>query len=239
MKSSYFQFQAFRVRQSHSAMKIGTDGVLLGAWTQLSEACETVLDIGTGTGLLSLMLAQRYVHLSLHAIEIDAGAAEEAQFNFEQSPWHKRLQLEQVDFITFTALKNRVFDHIVCNPPFYQNGYPIKNDQRNLARNHSSLPLAELFQGIASLLSARGGCSLVLPITQEKEVMALAQLHGLLLHRYTKVRGHATAPFKRMLIEFGRVERTAVFHELTLEVTRHQRTPEHQALVEAFYLPQP
>ena len=238
MKSSYFQFQAFRVRQSHSAMKIGTDGVLLGAWAQLPETCKTVLDIGTGTGLLSLMLAQRYAQISLHAVEIDAAAAEEAQFNFEQSPWHERLQLEQLDFVTFSAQKNRVFDHIVCNPPFYQNGYPIENDQRNLARNHSSLPLTDLFQGIASLLSAAGSCSLVLPIAQEKDVMALAQAHGLLLHRYTKVRGHATAPFKRMLIELGRVEQTTVFDELTLEVTRHQRTPEHQALVEAFYLPQ-
>ena len=239
MKSSYFQFQAFRVRQSHSAMKIGTDGVLLGAWAQLSEACETVLDIGTGTGLLSLMLAQRYAHLSLHAIEIDASASKEAQYNFEQSPWNERLQLVHADFVSFAAKKKLTFDHIVCNPPFHQNGYPIKNDQRNLARNHSSLPLTDLFQGIASLLSARGSCSLVLPIAQEKEVMALAQLHGLLLHRYTKVRGHETAPFKRMLIELGRVERTTVFDELTLEVTRHQRTPEHQALVEAFYLPQP
>ena len=84
MKSSYFQFQAFRVRQSHSAMKIGTDGVLLGAWAQLPETCKTVLDIGTGTGLLFLMLAQRYAQISFHAIEIDAAAAAEAQFNFEQ-----------------------------------------------------------------------------------------------------------------------------------------------------------
>ena len=119
MKSSYFQFKAFRVRQSHSAMKIGTDGVLLGAWVQLLESCKTVLDIGTGTGLLSLMLAQRYAQISLHAIEIDAAAAAEAQFNFEQSPWHERLRLEQSDFVTFSAQKNLVFDHIVCNPPFY------------------------------------------------------------------------------------------------------------------------
>ena len=219
-------------------MKIGTDGVLLGAWVQLLESCKTVLDIGTGTGLLSLMLAQRYAQISLHAIEIDAAAAAEAQFNFEQSPWHERLRLEQSDFVTFSAQKNLVFDHIVCNPPFYQSGYPIENDQRNLARNHSYLPLTDLFQGIGSLLSATGSCSLVLPIAQEKDVMDLAQSHGLLLHRHTKVRGHATAPFKRMLIELGRVEQTAVFDELTLEVVRHQRTPEHQALVEAFYLPQ-
>ena len=90
-------------------MKIGTDGVLLGAWAQLSETCKTVLDIGTGTGLLSLMLAQRYAQISLHAIEIDAAAAEEAQFNFEQSPWHERLQLEQLDFVTFSAQKKPCF----------------------------------------------------------------------------------------------------------------------------------
>ena len=238
MKSTYFQFQEFSVRQSHSAMKIGTDGVLLGAWSQLPKASARVLDIGTGTGLLSLMLAQRFANVVIDSIEIDTSAAAEALFNFEQSPWRERLNIEHTDLVSFSAQKSLAFDHIVCNPPFYQNSYPIKNDQRNLARNHISLPLTDIFQGVTTLLSKRGSCSLVLPIEQEKEVISLARSKGLFLRRCTKVRGHVAAPFKRILIELGRIDQKTVFDSLTLEIARHQRTPEHQTLVEAFYLPQ-
>jgi len=220
-------------------MKIGTDGVLLGAWIKLKESCRSVLDIGTGTGLIALMIAQRYSTVDIHAIDVDTAAAAEAHFNFKNSPWSNRLHVTATALEEFSSRTNNRFDHIVCNPPFYRKGYPINNQQRNLARNHAALPLKSLFQGMQQLLLPQGSCSLILPVEQAEEATELAGIHGLYLSRVTKVRGHATADFKRVLLAYSRTKKVTQSTTLTLELSRHERTLEHQALVDSFYLPKP
>lgn len=219
-------------------MKIGTDGILLGAWAHIEKSSSQVLDVGTGTGLISLMLAQRYSMIDIQAIEIDAFAAEEAKFNFDASPWKNRLLCLTSSLNEFSAKTQKKYDHIICNPPFFQNGSSIKNVQRNLARNQASLPLDELFEQVNNLLVNTGTFSLIIPIAFEKEASALASRNRLFLKRKTKVRGHSLAKYKRVLLTYSRIKESIHENELTLEISRHERTPEYQALVDNFYLPQ-
>ena len=219
-------------------MKIGTDGILLGAWAHIEKSSSQVLDVGTGTGLISLMLAQRYSMIDIQAIEIDAFAAEEAKFNFDASPWKNRLLCLTSSLNEFSAKTQKKYDHIICNPPFFQNGSSIKNVQRNLARNQASLPLDELFEQVNNLLLNTGTFSLIIPIVFEKEASALASSNRLFLKRKTKVRGHSLAKYKRVLLTYSRIKESIHENELTLEISRHERTPEYQALVDNFYLPQ-
>ena len=219
-------------------MKIGTDGILLGAWAHIEKSSSQVLDVGTGTGLISLMLAQRYSMIDIQAIEIDAFAAEEAKFNFDASPWKNRLLCLTSSLNEFSAKTQKKYDHIICNPPFFQNGSSIKNVQRNLARNQASLPLDELFEQVNNLLLNTGTFSLIIPIAFEKEASALASSNRLFLKRKTKVRGHSLAKYKRVLLSYSRIKESIHENELTLEISRHERTPEYQALVDNFYLPQ-
>lgn len=242
VKDSYskFQFKEFAVRQRDSAMKIGTDGVLLGAWTTFAKDTTTVLDVGTGTGLIALMLAQRFSSISIDAIELDLRAAQEAQYNFDQSPWRDRLQCVPSSLKEYALNAGKLYDHIVCNPPFYSGSYTIEERRRDQARNQLFLPLDQLFEGANQLLSDTGSLSVILPIVQKEVAMTEAVKNGLFLSHFTAVKGTATTAVKRALLLFTRqklfsCERTS----LTLEVKRHQRTEEHQKLVKAFYLAKP
>jgi tRNA1Val (adenine37-N6)-methyltransferase len=239
MDASFFQFQQFAVRQRDSAMKIGTDGVLLGAWSEIDSSAKKVLDIGTGTGLISLMLAQRYPEITIDAIELDQAAAGEATFNFAQSPWAKRLNCTAKSLQDFREVSLFIYDHVICNPPFYQGTYAIKDVGRDQARNHAFLPLIELFAGIGQLLSSQGSCSVILPIEHKKMATHEAEKNGLYLSRFTAVKGNETAPVKRALLSYSRLANSCESTVLTLEIARHQRTKTHQELVADFYLPKP
>lgn len=239
MKSSFFHFQQFSIRQKDSAMKIGTDGVLLGAWTEPLTDDTAFLDIGTGTGLISLMLAQRFPKVKIDAIEVNAAAASEAQFNFMNSPWSNRLTASQRSVQNHVLSSEKKYDHIVCNPPFYQGAYPIKSGARDIARNNANLPFSVLFKSINTLLTATGSCSLIIPFTAFEDVLNEAKNNQLFLFRSTKVKGNETATYKRILLSFSRKEKAPVEDELCLEISRNKRTPAHQELVKAFYLPLP
>ena len=236
MDSSFFQFKQFAVRQRDSAMKIGTDGVLLGAWSKIDPQATNVLDIGTGTGLIALMLAQRFPAILIDAIELNHAAAEEAKFNFSQSPWSTRLKCTAISLQDFSKNASVTFDHIICNPPFYQGAYEIKELARAQARNHTFLPLAALFAGMDQLLSYRGSCSMILPIEYKTMALQEAEKYSFYLDRFTTVRGIKTAPEKRALLAFSRVQKSLESTELTLEISRNQRTQAHQELVDSFYL---
>lgn len=235
MKSPIFHFQQFAIRQQDSGMKVGTDGVLLGAWARVEATAKKVVDVGTGTGILALMLAQRYPGITIEAIDINPMAAAEAAENFAQSPWSKRLNCEALSFSDFIDKSNASYDHIICNPPYYLGNNRILAKERNQARNTSYLPLEALFKGFQKLLTPQGQCSLVLPSDREKEAAEWAAKVGFYLFRKTKVRGNQSAPFKRVLLTFSKVQTSCTVTELTLEVSRHQRTLEHQRLVDAFY----
>ncbi len=237
MKSSIFRFQQFAIRQQDSEMKVGTDAVLLGAWVLLNGSVKRVLDVGTGTGILALMLAQRFPKITIDAIDVNENAAAEAAYNFEESPWSYRLSCQAESFLDFLKQTNVFYDHIVCNPPYYLGNDHISEEGRNQARNTSYLPLEVLFKGFQKLLSSKGKCSLVLPSDRLTETLTLAEKNNLYLIRKTLIRGNKSAPFKRVLLSFSKEKSDCSSSNLTLEVTRHQRTKEHQNLVNAFYLP--
>ena len=236
MKSSVFTFKQFSIRQENSAMKVGTDGVLLGAWAKIPLNAEKILDIGTGTGLIALMLAQRFSTLSIDALEIDAQAYKEALHNFSQSRWFNRLNGIHSSLNDFTNNTTTTYDAIVCNPPFFIDGYAIENSRRDKARSNHSMTYASLFKAVDTLLNPFGMFSMIIPIAIRDQVIKFSEEVGFNLAYETKVRGNEKAPFKRCLFAFTRENRSQILSDLTLELERNKRTRTHQELVDAFYL---
>ena len=233
--NSYFQFKQFRVGQNHSAMRVGTDGVLLGAWTEVKDAV-SILDIGTGTGVIALMLAQRSTAM-IDAIDIEKGAIIDASTNFSTSPWSGRLESKQLSLKNFTEQTSKKYDCIVCNPPFFQNAVHSKEEARTLARHNHSLTFYELANSAAKLLSCEGRFNVILPAEAEKEFQIVAANFRLFTSRVTRVKPKPSRPVKRVLMEF-RLDASERFEdELTIETeTHHEYTPEFIRLVKSFYL---
>lgn len=231
-----FQFKKFAVAQDRCAMKIGTDGILLGTWTSVDRDPVAILDIGAGTGLLSLMLAQRSQAKKIVAIEIDRAAYEQCLYNFEQSPWYDRLICKHSSLEIFTEKKNNLYDLIVCNPPFYAENYKTRNAQRDLARFQDAMPFDRLVQCIARLLSPNGIFSVIVPCSSEDHLIELAMKEGLYATRITHTRGTPTSNKKRSLIEFSFNNIQVHYNELILETTRNNYTQEFKSLTKDFYL---
>ena len=158
MSNPHFSFKQFCIQQDQCAMKVGTDGVLLGAW---AEGGKRILDIGTGTGLVALMMAQRFTQSEVTGIEIDEAAATQARANVAASPFHNRVKIEAVSLQRFSS--DAPFDAITCNPPYFDNSLGCPNDSRHTARHTSSLSFAELINHSKRLLADDGVLSLVLP----------------------------------------------------------------------------
>lgn len=232
MSKTVFRFKQFSVSQKQAAMKIGTDGVLLGAWTDAQKAIR-VLDIGTGTGLISLMLAQRFPFAHIVGIEINENAANEAKFNFDQSPFQDRLDLVHSSIQEFRT--DDKFDLITSNPPFFQHTH-LENSPRNLARQQSDLTFEELIFHTDRLLSPQGEASFVIPFENERNFLQIAEKYHLYPHRITRVKGHANAEFKRSLLQLGRENISFEPEDLTIEIERNVYTPEYINLTKDFYL---
>ncbi|NQY29768.1 MAG: methyltransferase [Flavobacteriaceae bacterium] len=231
-----FQFKEFSVNQDRCAMKIGTDGVLLGAWTSVKHNPFSVLDIGAGTGILSLMLAQRSHAETIEAIEIDDAAFEQAASNFEDSPWGDRLFCYHAGFNEFVEEIDDKYDMIISNPPFYTENYKTDNPQRDLARFTDALPFEHLLHGTAKLLDDNGKASFIIPFSEEVNFILLAEKTGLYPNRITRVKGTNTSEIKRSLLEFSFTKTTIDTSELTIETSRHQYTEDYINLTKNFYL---
>ena len=236
MSNDWFQFRQFLIRQDQSAMKVGTDGVLLGAWANC-EKCRTVLDIGTGTGLIALMIAQRNPDAIITAVEIDAAAVEQASENVSTSVWADRIKVLHSDFLNDSLKGESKYDLIICNPPFFTRSLKNPDLQRSMARHDDDLPLGSLVEKSAGLISGDGKLALILPIERVEEAIMLANTTGLFLYRRLNVRGNPQAPFKRTMIELSREHRDPEIAELVIETTvRGVYSEEYQRLTEAFYL---
>lgn len=234
---SKFQFKQFSLEQDRTAMKIGTDGVLLGAWTPVEKNIFSILDIGTGTGIIALMLAQRSSASQIDALEIDENAFEQATDNFENSPWNDRLFCFHAALDEFVQEPEDEYDLIVSNPPFYSEDYKSSNDQRDLARFQDAMPFEDLVEAAALLLSENGIFSVIIPFKEEENFLALAKKHKLFPLKITRVKGTPTTETKRSLLAFSRNEnRTLRVDELIIETARHIYTPEYTALTKDFYL---
>jgi tRNA1Val (adenine37-N6)-methyltransferase len=232
-----FQFKQFSVEQDRTAMKIGTDGVLLGAWTPITNNPFNILDIGTGTGIIALMLAQRSSAEQIDALEIDEEAYEQATDNFENSPWNDRLFCFHAALDEFVEEPEDEYDLIVSNPPFYSEDYKSSNEQRDLARFQDAMPFEDLIEAAALLLSENGIFSVIIPFKEESTFLALANEYELYPLKITHVKGTPTSEIKRSLLAFSR-NKTQNFttDELIIETTRHIYTSEYIALTKDFYL---
>lgn len=238
MSKKPFQFKQFSVSQDRCAMKIGTDGVLLGAWAPVSPDIFSILDIGAGTGVIALMMAQRSSAQLIDALEIDEDAYEQAVENFEASDWGDRLFCYHAAFDEFVEEMQyeEKYDLIISNPPFYSAEYTSEDAQRSTARFAEALPFNELIDGVSKLLSEEGSFCLIIPFTEEKEVLQLAKDSGLYASKITRVRGNKDSKVKRSLISLSFEETEAEIDELIIEISRHNYTEEYKKLVAPFYL---
>ncbi len=236
--SKPFQFKEFTVTQDQCAMKIGTDGVLLGAWVEPKEMPFNILDIGTGTGVIALMMAQRFSSSDVDAIEIDAAAYEQAMTNFENSPWADRMFCYHASFQEFFQEMEESYDLIVSNPPFFTATQKSPNEQRNKARFEDALPFEHLLYGASKLLSDQGTFALIVPYDQEEQIVNIAAKMHLRPIKITHVKGNEQALIKRSLIafKFNVTKKDLQLTELIIEKERHIYTDDYIKLVQNFYL---
>lgn len=230
-----FSFKKFNVAQDRCAMKIGTDGVLLGCWAPV-ENVHSVLDIGSGTGVISLIMAQRSSADILDAVEIDEDAYEQTVENFESSPWADRLFCYHASFQEFFTEMDDQYDLIISNPPFYTENYKTSNRKRDLARFEEALPFEHLLYGAAKLLSNKGKLAIIVPYKSEVEVIQLAENFKLYPHKVTRVKGNPKTDVKRSLLVFRFQDEKTEYNELIIETSRHKYTEDYKALTRAFYL---
>jgi tRNA1Val (adenine37-N6)-methyltransferase len=241
MTGNPFKFKQFSVNQNKCAMKIGTDAVLIGAWTSLENNPLSILDIGAGTGVLSLMLAQRSNALPIaigiiDAIEIDDDAYEQCVKNFEQSDWNDRLFCFHASLEEFVEDNEDKYSLIICNPPFYAEDYKTDNTSRDLARFQDAMPFEHLLESISKLLSEKGLFSVIIPFKEEEIFISLASKYNLFPNRIMHVKGNPSSEIKRSLMEFSFSENNTEISELIIETERHQYTEEYINLTKEFYL---
>ena len=232
-----FTFKQFAIEQDRCAMKIGTDGVLLGAWAPIDNHPFSILDIGTGTGIIALMLAQRSAAQQIDALEIDEAAYEQATDNFENSPWNDRLFCFHAGLDEFIEEPEEEYDLIVSNPPFYSEDYKTENESRDLARFQDAMPFEQLLEAADLLLSEHGIFAVIIPFKEEENFIALANEFELYPLKITRVKGTPTTEIKRSLLAFSRNETTDLpIDELVIETARHVYTQEYIGLTKVFYL---
>lgn len=249
MANDWFRFKRFTVMQSGAAMKVGTDGTLLGAWAELDPEQQRILDIGTGTGLIALMLAQRSEGWKpeIHAIDIDAGAAEQATDNFRQSPWPDRLAAFHTGLREFASsiqdmTEPEGYDHIVSNPPFFNDSLVSPDAERTAARHTSLLSHEELIRHSSSLLRPGGHFSVILPFETGNRFVTTAGIYGLALTRRTAVRSLPEVQPKRVLLEFRKPYQNNATPATTEDELLIEHSPggnytdEYRALTADFYL---
>ena len=249
MPNPYFQFKKFTIWHDKCAMKVGTDGVLLGTWTEVfpnhitithntglpDSKSVSVLDIGTGTGLIALIIAQRNNNAVIDAIDIDNDACGQAIENIEKSPFKDRINVIHKSFTEYT--KERKYDLIISNPPFFKKSLKCPDEKRSVARHNDSLPLKQLIEHAVTMLSENGRIALILPVQQSDELDFIIATHRLFTVRKTTIIPVEGLQPKRFLIELS--TRSILKKEentLTLETKDRKRTWQYTELTKEFYL---
>ena len=229
---SGFRFKQFAVEQDDVAMKVGTDGVLLGAWADCSSA-KRILDIGTGTGVIALMLAQRNTEAKIYAVEIDETATQRARSNFDMSPWAERLDVECCAVQAFNHAEK--FDLIISNPPYFVDSLLPPDAKRSTARHTHDLTFEELDKAVERLLAENGRFALILPTAEFEKYLSITHLH---LVRRCDMHPTTGAAVKRVMAEFSKHAQAEILHEnITIEKEkRGDYTEEYRTLTKDFYL---
>ena len=235
MSNSFFRFKQFTVRQELASFRVTTDSVLLGAWAQIEDA-GTILDIGTGTGLLALMAAQRSA-ARIIAIEPDRNSFVQAGLNFETSPWKERITLLNIPVQEFKPETGTGFDAIITNPPYFASS--LQNPDKNKARTRHTVTLsqADLLDATARLLNPGGSLHLVLPVTEADRFLSLSVTYGLFCTRRMLVKPTPALPPSRVLMTLSRETVSCTEEELVIEKGgRHIYSDEYVSLTKDFYL---
>jgi tRNA1Val (adenine37-N6)-methyltransferase len=237
MANDYFQFKQFIIHQDHCAMKVCTDACLFGAYVadkfQRTNSRFRVLDIGAGTGLLSLMVAQKSSSAEIDAVEIDRAAAEQARENFKLSPWKDRLHIHQQSIQQFGI---NTYDLIMSNPPFYENDLKSGNAKRNLALHGSALGLDDLLDVIQKHISAQGKFAVLLPYHRAANFINHAQLKDFYLQEEISVKQTSKHPYFRSMLLFGRNKVLVKHADLCIKEGNDEYSKEFIELLEDYYL---
>ena len=231
-----FKFKQFTIHQDKTAMKVGTDGVLLGAWAAVQPEVFSILDIGSGTGLIALMLAQKSNAEVIDAIELNDEAYEQTVENFEQSDWGDRLFCYHASLQEFVDEIEDEYDLIISNPPFYTSTYKELSEERAMARHTESLTYKELLEGTSKLLAKNGSCAFIIPFQEEEKFIVQAKEYRLFPNRITRVKGTENTSIKRSLLQCSFVENSPSENKLIIEIERHKYTQDYINLVQDFYL---
>lgn len=236
MSNNYFQFKRFIVRQDKSSMKVGTDGCLLGAWSPLNHP-EKILDVGSGTGLVSLMIAQRMTDgisdFHIDAIDIDQSSFEQSLENFNNSLWGNCISAIHADFLTY---ETNNYDLIICNPPFYKNALASPDASRNLARNESVLPFDSLVSKVAKCMNPEGMFVVIFPYEYYNSFRMMAEGSGLYPCKVLFVYPTPNKSCKRVVVAFSRLCPDIVSEETIVIQNEGSYTEEYKDLMKDFYL---
>jgi tRNA1Val (adenine37-N6)-methyltransferase len=232
-----FQFKKFFIAQDRCAMKVGTDGVLLGAWVE-AEAAQSILDIGTGTGVIAVMLAQRNELALVHGVEIDDEAAAQAAENMRATPWAERLHVRHHSIQDYARDTEQRYDLIVSNPPFFTGGVLSQSENKTGVRHTVKLPHGDLLIATQTLLTPQGVFAVVLPLLEGLRFVEMARSYRLYCERMTEVRTKAGKPVSRLLLQFTRqIPHSIRKDELIIQQDEANAwTPEYRELTKEFYL---
>ena len=234
--NSMFKFKQFAIHQDQCPMKVGTDGVLLGAWVDVSNT-ENILDIGTGTGLIAIMLAQRTEAGQIDAVEIDNHACNQAKMNMEASPWSDRLNSIESSIQDFAKLSQKEYDLIVSNPPFFTGGTLSDQNDRNNVRHTVKLPNGDLLSSARRLLKKEGRFCVVLPLIEGLRFKELAQNYNFYCTKMTRVKPKHDKSVERLLLQFEQTQKPLEENELVIQhEKRNDYTEDYIDLTKDFYL---
>lgn len=233
MANDYFQFKKFMIRQDKCAMKVGTDGVLLGAWADVAAA-HRLLDIGTGTGLIAIMAAQRNPTLQIDAVEIDPTACGQANANVQNCPWKERIRIFQGRVQDFKP--TYLYDVITCNPPFFINSTKNPELNRTRARHCETLTHEDILNVAGELLAPEGKLCVILPVPEAEHFITSARSRGWFVNKFTTIHPTPNKPPKRKLLEISRKQESVEYKTIILEVERHSYHESYAQLTKDFYL---
>lgn len=239
MANTYFRFKQFTVHQELSAMKVTTDACLFGAWAandlrdQSLNRSMNLLDAGTGTGLLSLMIAQQ-TPLQIDAIEIDQQAAAEARANFDLSPWKDRLQVIHGDLRE--SISPSGYDHIVSNPPFYENELSANDSRKNIAHHGEGLLLTELISCISKAAKEESGVYILYPARRVGQLTTALRSAGFFIHRLCEVKQSVNHGVFRVMIKAGRAQKDILHEEIAIRDAENNYTDVFRRLLAPYYL---
>lgn len=236
MPNTFFQFKQFLVSHSKCAMKVGTDGVLIGAW---AEGGDRILDIGTGTGLIALMMAQRFPQSSIKGIDIDKSAVEQARENVDASPFAERISISLENVCTYPTdnlSPSELFDCIVSNPPFFENSLECPNNQRSMARHTSQLSFDILMSKSAKLLTDKGILSIIVPTHSVSRLTGLASIYGLYLCRQCDIKTIERKDPKRTMLAFSHKRPYEISKTTVCLMENEERSQWYKELTTDFYL---